>query len=454
VFLLLLAPAPLRAQGDAPPLPELSPNPTGILRTLSTNGPLDTTNPFFQNLGSNQRACVTCHQPANAWSITPEHARARFDATEGFDPLFRTNDGSDCPTSDVSTLAARRTAYSLLLSKGLIRVGLALPANAEFELADVDDPYHYASARQLSLFRRPLPSTNLRFLSAVMWDGRETARPITGPVVDSGPALHAGLSQQALNATTGHAQATGTLTGEQVKQIVAFEMGLYTAQVVDTAAGPLGERGGLGGPQLLAEQEFYIGINDPLGLNPTGAAFEPRAFRLFERWESLSTDGWQPYSTARRAVARGEKLFNTKKFTITGVGGLNDALGQASLEVTCTTCHDTPGVGNHSIAVPLNIGISDASRRTADLPLYTLRQTTTGELKQTTDPGRALITGKWADIGKFKGPILRGLSARAPYFHNGSAATLGEVVEFYDERFQIQLTAAEKADLVAFLRSL
>ena len=56
---------------------------------------------------------------------------------------------------------------------------------AEFELTSVDDPYGYASAAELSLFRRPLPTTNLKFLSAVMWDGRETfsaqsAVPITG----------------------------------------------------------------------------------------------------------------------------------------------------------------------------------------------------------------------------------------------------------------------------------
>jgi len=44
--------------------------------------------------------------------------------------------------------------------------------------------------------------------------------------------------------------------------------------------------------------------------------------------------------------------------------------------------------------------------------------------------------------------------ARAPYFHNGSAATLEEVVGFYEKRFNIGLTPREKADLVAFLRAL
>jgi cytochrome c peroxidase len=104
--------------------------------------------------------------------------------------------------------------------------------------------------------------------------------------------------------------------------------------------------------------------------------------------------------------------------------------------------------------VPLDIGIADASRRTPDLPLYTLRNKQTGETIQTTDPGRALITGKWNDIGKFKGPTLRGLAARAPYFHNGSAADLDAVVDFYDQRFGIGLTPEEKADLAAFLRTL
>jgi cytochrome c peroxidase len=94
------------------------------------------------------------------------------------------------------------------------------------------------------------------------------------------------------------------------------------------------------------------------------------------------------------------------------------------------------------------------SRRTADLPLYTLRNRTTGDLIRTTDPGRALITGRWRDVGKFKGPILRGLSARAPYFHNGFAADLSAVAEFYDGRFNMHLSDEEKSDLVAFLRAL
>ena len=145
---------------------------------------------------------------------------------------------------------------------------------------------------------------------------------------------------------------------------------------------------------------------------------------------------------------------------ISGVAGLNNQTFSNGVTVpepftgTCTTCHDAPNAGDHSVKAPLNIGLTDASRRTADMPLYTLRRISTGDTVQTTDPGRAMITGKWADVGKFKGPILRALAARAPYFHNGSAATLDEVVAFYETRFNLHLSAREKADLVAFLRAL
>jgi cytochrome c peroxidase len=115
-------------------------------------------------------------------------------------------------------------------------------------------------------------------------------------------------------------------------------------------------------------------------------------------------------------------------------------------------------VGNHSVARFLNIGTADYPARPGldaqGLPVYTLRCTTRDPLMQTTDPGRAMISGTCADIGRFKVPILHDLAARAPYFHNGSAATLDDVVTFYDNRFDIGFSPQEKADLVAFLRSL
>ncbi|MGE5338545.1 MAG: hypothetical protein ACM3PU_11995 [Gemmatimonadota bacterium] len=444
------------------------PNASGVAATFSAAGYIDLGNPFFQSLGTNGRSCATCHVQQTGWTITPANVQRRFEATGGTDPIFRTNDGSNSPLADVSTVEARRRAYGMLLSKGLIRVGIGIPANAQFELVAVDDPYGYASSRELSLFRRVLPSTNLKFLSAVMWDGRETFRdPNSTDCLFSTTicfaSIHFDLADQANGAAMGHEQAAQPLTPAQRDAIVAFESGLFTAQVIDRDAGRLDALGALGGPVFASAQDFYFGINDTVfGDYRTGAQFTPTVMTLYDAWANVvpnpaanDPEARDPaVATARRAVARGEALFNSKPIMIRGVKGLNDALGVDTIQGTCTTCHNAPNAGDHSIPLPLDIGIADATRRTPDLPLYTLRNTTTGETLQTTDPGRALITGRWTDIGKFKGPVLRALASRAPYFHNGAAPDLNAVVDFYDTRFGIGFTPDEKADLVAFLRAL
>jgi cytochrome c peroxidase len=424
---------------------------TGQLHTLDVNGALDLDNPFFQDLGTNGRRCVTCHQPETAWTITPANVRARFVQSHGTDPIFRNNDGSNCEGVNPRNIAERLDAYSLLLTRAVIRVGLDVPSGAEFTIDHVDDPLRCGPAsNDASLYRRPLPSVNLRFLSAVMWDGRESS-PTTDLITD--------LTHQANDATRGHAQAAADLTPDQARHIVGFETGLFTAQGRDNRAGSLSAAGARGGPVALSTLPFFIGINDPVGLNPTNVAFDAAAFSLFDAWAALTGSRLDPRLERRRAIARGQKIFNTKPITITGVAGIN---GQSfssgvtlpsSFSGTCTVCHNTPNVGDHSVKAPLNLGTADPSRAPY-LPVYTLKKVGSDDTVKTTDPGRAMITGKWNDIGKFKGPVLRGLVARAPYFHNGLAATLEEVVDFYDSRFNIGFTAQEKADLVAFLSAL
>ena len=437
-----------KATESSPPIiPSNTPffNGAGFAVTKSTNGSIDLSNAFFQSLGTNGRSCSTCHKIEEGWTITPEGVQARFDQTGGTDPIFRLNDGSNSPNANVSTVEARRSAYNMLLSKGLIRVGIGIPGNAEFDLMSVDDPYQFASAAELSLFRRPLPATNLKFLSTVMWDGRETFMNKT---------IHFDLSDQANGATQGHSQAPTPLTEAQRESIVDFETALFTAQAHDNTAKSLFAGGAKGGPENLSMQDFYIGVNDLFGDSLTHEPFNSIVFNIYDAWKGLHGAG---VNDARAAVARGQELFNSRTITITGVSGINDeaVFGNAiTVNGTCTTCHDTPNSGNHSVAAPLDIGVADASRRTADMPLYTLRNKITGATIQTTDPGRALITGKWKDIGRFKGPVLRGLAARAPYFHNGSAKDLQAVIEFYVTRFRIGLTQQEKNDLIAFLRTL
>ena len=457
----LLVSAGTVAMAESGFLPNLYPfqDPPGKFQTFSTNGKVDLTGPFFQDLGTNGRTCASCHQPGEAWSVSAAGVAQRFEASQGLDPIFRPNDGSNCDHNIVvSTLEGRREAYSLLVSRGLIRVALPVPDGAEFEVVSVSNPYGCNETSTLSMYRRPLPSTNLRFLSTVMWDGRESSTQ-TGPTpiafATNPQDLLSNLRHQSVDATTGHAQATKAPSTEQQQQIVAFEMALSTAQNLDTVAGSLEANTATGGATAVVNQPFYVCINDPLGLNPFKTPFTPVIFTLYnDAWVNAASGNAR---TQRASIVRGQTLFNSKPINITNVGGLNDATGLSVIKGTCGTCHDAPNAGNHSISAPLNIGVSDVNSPldVKYLPVITLRQKKGGHaVISTTDPGRALITGKWADIGKLKGPVLRGLAGRAPYFHNGSAAGLEEVLDFYNVRFAMGLTEQEKNDLVAFLNAL
>lgn len=436
------------------PSPVAQPNRDGAALTFSASGAIDTGNAFFRPIG-NGRSCASCHDQGQGWSVTPQGLQARFAASAGLDPVFRLLDGANSPLAPVQTLDDKRSAYSMLLSKGVIRVGLPIPAGAEFTLQRADDPYGFASAAELSLFRRPLPSANLKFAASVMWDGRETLADALSALCIRGAApaqcyapLDANLASQANNAVRGHAQAAAGLTAADLRAIVDFEKSLFVAQVTDNAAGDL-TAAALGGPQRLASQDFYFGINDVLaGDYLTGAPFERNAFALFGAWRN---PGPAPTAQdqARASIARGEGIFNNRAMNLTQVAGFT---GPA--RGSCTSCHNAPDSGSHSVARMFNTGVAAAGRRTPDMPLYTLRNTATGETLDTSDPGAAMLSGKWADVGRFKTPGLRGAAARAPYFHDGSAPDLEGVVRFYDHRFQMGLNPQEVADLAAFLKAL
>lgn len=101
-------------------------------------------------------------------------------------------------------------------------------------------------------------------------------------------------------------------------------------------------------------------------------------------------------------------------------------------------------------------------------PLFTdeqLHNTGVSWSKEPKDFGRYEVSRKEEDRGKFKTPSLRNIALTAPYMHDGSLPTLEEVVEFYNKGCNrnpnldseiklLKLTATEKSDLTAFLRSL
>src|SRR5215211_7810544 len=92
----------------------------------------------------------------------------------------------------------------------------------------------------------------------------------------------------------------------------------------------------------------------------------------------------------------------------------------------CATCHIPP------LYTDINLGILHDPAETGMDPAYAKRTTTK----------------------KYRTTPLRALWQHAPYFHDGSAATLADVVEHYNGFLKLRLTDAQKADLVEFLKSI
>jgi cytochrome c peroxidase len=262
-----------------------------------------------------------------------------------------------------------------------------------------------------------------------MWDGRE-------PTFES----------QAIDATLGHAQALSPPTPEQVAQIVQFEKGIFSAQLFDLFAGALNANGAHGGPVAVS------------AIEPGQLVAQP--FDEYSAWSNQTL-------SMRRSIARGENVFNARVFTISNVSGFNNAINNNAFPGTCATCHNVKGGGNDIFPfAQRDIGIGGQSAvfggpaPAADLPIF--RVTCKSGFAPpfdpptvlTNDPGRALISGKCADIGARTVPTLRGLVSHPPFFSDGSAATVSQLVDVYNKRFGIGLTAAEKIDLVNFLKAL
>lgn len=431
------------------------PNENGFARSYSTAGKIDTNGPFFKPFG-NGRTCASCHKQEDGFSITTATLKRLFDSTGGTDPVFQLVDGANSPQVPADTLEEKRAAYSMLLNRGVFRIGRKIPASAEFELVAVDDPYHFASANELSLYRRPLPSANLRFLTDVMWDGRETAVDQNSTTCNAKnicfASLDSDLGRQANNAVLTHAQALADLSQDDQDAIVAFEKTLFVAQQVDNTAGLLFAADGTGGASALPTINFSFGENDLL---IPGNFTSPFSFNLFFTWLNDRSVSDPAAVAARQSITRGQNVFNNKQILVNDDKELSRLgfIGTAAF-VNCSSCHSARNVGNLAEPQSFNIGVADAKNRAPDMPLYTLRNKQTGELIQTQDPGLAMTTGLWEDIGRFKVPVLRGLSTRAPYFHDGSAKTIEDVTAHYKKQFNIQFTDQEMADLNAFLKAL
>ena len=407
---------------------------SGVAATFDTSGTVDFTNPFFQEFGTNGRSCGTCHDSRAAWGMTPELAQQIFGDSDGLAPLFRTVDETVRPDADISTTDARQAAFAMLLNKGVTRFARSIKSTAEFEVVAVDDPYGWSTPALFSNFRRIPSAANAAHESSVLWTG--------GPDPDMPTALASIL----VGGVKFHEQTTFTVSPTDAAAAAAFLMGLSFAQAIDQNAGPLNRAGATGGPANLSAEPFYLGINALGGDSQTGAPFDNESMDIYDAWETATDE-------AKAQIGRGQHAFYTLDIEITNIPGINDSLGLPVVHGHCTTCHNTPNVGSHSEFRMIDLGLTGPDRRTADVPLLTLSNKTTGEIRQTTDVGRALNTGLWADVGRFKVPTLRGVGARAPYFHDGSARTLSDVLDFYQRRFGVDV-GSSRDDIIAFLQAL
>jgi hypothetical protein len=446
---------------------------TGTLRLLLDNGPMETKgHPFFTALGPNGRACVTCHQPADAMSLSAASAAAQWAKNGAKDPLFAASDGSNCPNLPQS----ERASHSLLIDHGLIRIARPWPpknVTPDFRLEVVRDPstcntdakYGLASADpHISVFRRPRPVANFKYIEAMgfAYDPKagmplpvdpETGKPVSGNLMAD--ARVPSLTAQMRDAAGAHLAFLKNMDAGDIARVLDFERRIYVAQQSDKQGGSLDGDDALGGPRTLQ-------VSAPGRLGSQGTP----VWSEFEAWEKAPAGvktGWSPEVRAfRESVARGARVFRDKTFLISDTAGINSPIGFGNpVRNSCVFCHNMTYMGMDVAPGQVDLGTTNKpfADPLAHLPLF--RVTCTGKPHPhygrtilTHDPGYALTTGRCADVGRITLQSLRGLSGRAPFFSNGSAKDLRGVVDYYERRYNIGYTEQEKQDLVNLMRSL
>ena len=357
---------------------------------------------FFTPQGTNGRHCGTCHVPEDGWSIRPATVVALFNASDGLDPIFVNHLDTDTPTSDMSTVQARWNATTML-RQGKFTRKVSPPAVRDYTVTAASDPFGVGTTSSLWFFRRPLPTANFRS-HTVMWDSANTV----------GTNLRDGLIKQARGNVTG-AQQGQPAPDAIIFDIVDFEMAMSNAQLIVNGVGWLDSDGAHGGPEAANSQPL---VN--------------ARFDLYDAWASSG-------NPLRAQIFRGQEIFNN----------VNVPSGR-----TCRGCHNAANNGQNVAGTLFDIGASRPELARPDMAVYTFQRNSDGAIVQSTDPGRGIRSGNFADLNKFKTPNLRGLAARAPYFHNGIAASLLDVVRHYEATLGFVFTADEESDLVAFLTAL
>lgn len=473
--------------GEGRPLPAYVEyaNELGRLGLVNAEGEIATAgHPFFEPVGTNGRACVSCHQPADGMSLSLKSIRERWQVTQGADPIFAMVDGANCP----NLTPAEEASHSLLLDRGLFRVALPWPpadVEPEFSIEVVRDPTGCntdpvygieGEMRQISVYRRPRPALNLRYVESAGFGvspfigktgqlavrDEDTGLPVNMNMMAD--ARKVTLKSQAQAAAHDHMQVSEPLSEEQLNAIRAFELQLYGAQSWSIHGGSLVEQGG---PSGIGPQAMAQGRDGVLGNNTTAFVIP-----MENKWAELpaaETEEQRARNAFLESVQRGHDVFFFRTFWISDATHINTVGLGNPIKRTCATCHgmhmtgmDTANgwmdLGSTNLPWALEPPESPWANAEPVMPLFRIDcredlppHPFLGRTIYTQDPGRALISGKCEDVGAIVIQQLRALAARAPYFSNGSAANLRELVDFYDRRFNIRLTEQERIDLVNFL---
>lgn len=459
-------------------------NPLGSIGILNAGGEVAMEgHPFFAPLGSNGRACVTCHQPSDSMGLSLDSVRQQWELTQGRDPLFSMFDGANCP----NLTPGDPESHSLMLNYGLVRVPINWPPRAqdgstitpEFDIEVVRDPTGCnldpvhgleGEAKQVSVYRRPRIVANLKHIAFETgpFNAKRLAMvndkdPFTGKHMSMNimsDAREPSLRTQAISAALGHLQADAAPSAEVLDRLVAFEQQVYAAQAFSNGAGALEYEGGPEalGPKTMESHQRGLGDN-----------FTTPLFMDFEMWRQPGAAETPEQQAFRESIARGYDVFFLRPFMITDAAHINTVGLGNPVKRSCATCHNAILTGTDASAGWVDVGTTNLpwarevpvypwSEAQHELPLFKITcydearpHPFLGREIHTQDPGRALISGRCADVGSIVMGQFRGLAARAPYFSNGSAASLRDLVDFYDRRFNIGFTEQEKVDLTNFL---
>ncbi|HUS36901.1 MAG TPA: hypothetical protein VM680_16270 [Verrucomicrobiae bacterium] len=350
----------------------------------------------LHQLGGNGRSCADCHMPTENFQLSPAAVKTRFDALvaartrnkNADDPLFRPVDADDFRTNGENA-----TDFSNLVQNGLVRVTMPLPLNVKLLDPITDQPL---PQNFVDLWRAVQPIANVAITGP---DGVLPIHPPGAPRAPimgqdpNGPNRQGGyqsdarfgsLQEQARGALISHAQVTIEPSQQVLDDLAAFQQTLFSSAGVENLALAI-----LAGatqfpdpdPELNAlEQRGKIVFNRACAqchggaLHPTTSTPDSTIPRPIVRYHAIAAAFPRPpgsFATGPARLAR-----NAQKYQLTFANG--------------TTTNFT-----------------------------------------TSDPGRLLLTGQFADLGMFDIPNLRGISKTAPYFHNNSAATLEEMLDHY-----------------------